>query len=271
MRVIRTVGGEEFPLSPLFLQAAEKDPEAEQKYCKVCGQPGHRVLKVTVATHVAAEYWHLLTEGFRFSPTPDCPIMYYNNQADVYFSKSDVKTRFGPKENNPPKPLCYCLNVLEEQIENEILEKQCCDSLEDIEAYTKAGTGKWCLTTNPSGRCCREYLQPIIHRYLTLRKAKPTVPKVEALKQRLQEATQPSRRIQLRIGGMSCSGCEATVKAVLEKAGALDVKVSFPEGAATLATPPTIQPDELVKAVEDSGYSASILQVKRLRNNTRKE
>lgn len=78
---------------------------------------------------------------------------------------------FGPKEKEGLRPICYYLGVLEEHIRYEVLKKGCCDSLEDIVEFTKAGTGKWWLTTNPSGKCCRDYLPGVVGRYLSMKVA----------------------------------------------------------------------------------------------------
>jgi len=126
----------------------------------------------------------------------------------LYFSKFDVKTRFGPKESDPPRPICYCLQVTEEQIENEILFKGCCYSLEDIEAYTRAGTGKWCLTTNPSGKCCREYLPSIIEKYLEKSRGGPAE---KALNKVALLVEEPYQSVELGVDGMTCESCVTAV------------------------------------------------------------
>ena len=58
--------------------------------------------------------------------------------------------------------------MLEHRILDEILDKKCCTSLEDIKQYTGARTGKLCHITNPSGRCCGPQVNEIIAKGLSL-------------------------------------------------------------------------------------------------------
>lgn len=259
---IKTVTGQLHP--KLDLDITGKDSKDVEKYCKVCGNRGVRVLQVTVTTHVRPEHWNLLSEGFWFCETTDCPIIYFNNRTETYFAKDEIKTRFGPKETADPRPLCYCLGILEEHIRYEILRKGCCDSLQDIVEYTKAGTGKWCLTTNPSGKCCREYLKGVVDKYLAMKEAKLVQPKLKAIKTSVEHVEQPAKKLTLKIEGMTCESCAVAVASALEKTGGSNVRVSFKDGVAELAAGGEFQPDDAVKAVVDLGYEAKVLKVDRM-------
>jgi bacterioferritin-associated ferredoxin len=61
------------------------------------------------------------------------------------------------------RPICYCKGVLEKQILDELLVKQCCDSLKDIQEYTGANLGHDCKITNPSGRCCGSQIKELLN------------------------------------------------------------------------------------------------------------
>lgn len=263
MTIIKTITGKTLNVSPRFSEAAQATPTDAEKLCKVCGEPGIRVLQVTVATHVDASHWTALSEGFRFSTTPDCPVIYFNNSKNAYFTKEEVKTKFGLKEKDPPRPICYCLQVTEEMIADEILNKQCCYSLQDIVSYTKAGTGKWCLTTNPSGKCCRDYLPQVVDRYLAKVGRKPVSQELEELKQRL-EAKDPLQEVVLSIKGMTCESCTVSVRSMLEQIGARNVNVSLAKGEAILQAPTSVSPDEIAKSVEDLGYKVLVAKKSRL-------
>jgi copper chaperone CopZ len=258
----RSVTGQELVVSPAYRDAATAPEEAE-RLCIGCGKKGKKVLKVTAATHVDPVYWDLLNDGFWFSPTSDCDVFYYNNRDGVYFLKDEVKTRYGLKEREPPRPICYCLQVTEEQIEEEILQRGCCYSLEDIVEYTKAGTGKWCLTTNPSGKCCREYLLEVVDRYLEKAGRKPVRKDLARVKEQLQ-AGGPQAEISLEVGGMTCESCATAIKSTLEELGAKEVRVSVKAGEAHLRAPASVPPDEVAKAVQDLGYRARVKAVTRL-------
>lgn len=263
MTTIKTITGKTLSISTKYLRAVESKPADAEKLCKICGEPGLRVLTVTIATHVDAHHWPLLSEGFRFSATADCPVIYFNNSKDIYFAKEEVKTRYGLKEKDPPRPICYCLQVTEEMIAEEILERQCCYSLQDIVSYTKAGTGRWCLTTNPSGKCCRDYLPQVVDKYLAMVGRKPVKQELEEIKQQLQ-VKDPTQEIVLSIKGMTCESCTVSVRSMLEQIGATNIAVSLEQGEARLQAPTSISPDELAKSIEDLGYSTSVAKKSRL-------
>lgn len=255
--------GLELVESEQYATTLVQDPKSFEKLCRVCGKQANRVLSVTVATHVDARFWPLLADGYRFCATEDCPVLYFDNKKQLYFTRDEVKTRFGPKEKTDPRPVCYCLNILAEQIRAEIEEKKCCYSLQDIVAYTKAGTGKWCLTTNPSGKCCREYLPRIVDEYLQKVGIEPLADQLQELRQGMT-AEGPLQKIVLAVRGMTCESCVASVKATLENIGGKQVNVSFKDGRAQLVAPTTIRADEISKAVEEMGYSSSLVETERI-------
>ena len=261
MERIKSVEGREIPVHENFLKTAEQNPTAAEKLCPACGRQGVRVLPVTIATHVDAKYWNLISDGYYFSLTPECPVTYYNNSKRIYFLKDEIKTRFGIKETEPPRPICYCLQVTEEMIADEILNKRCCYSLQDIEAYTKAGTGKWCLTTNPSGKCCREYLGEVVEKYLRMAGDEAVRKAILNVKESLKE---PLKRVELEVKGMTCESCTVAVKAIIENLGGREVSVSLREGKATALIPIHIKPEEVSASVSDSGYVAYVKKVEHL-------
>jgi Copper chaperone len=228
--------------------------------CPICGERGVRVLKVTVATHVPERFWSLLSEGFYFCKNPSCEMFYFNNTSKTYFLKDEVKTRFGLKERDPPRPICYCLQVTEEMIEEEILKKGCCDSLEDVVAFTRAGTGKWCLTTNPSGKCCKEYLPQVVEKYIELAKGTAAERAVLSLAAQLRT---PALKVDMEVEGMTCEGCEQAVRAAIEALGGSAVSVSYREGKAVALIPAEVTVDELLAALDSMGYRAKVERIER--------
>ena len=250
---IRTVSGLEFgqagsgPLS--------KFPE---KVCPVCGKQGRKVTTLTVTAHLRSEFWGQLGEGFWFCWTPTCPILYYDNPRGVYVSKDprEVRSRFGLKEEAAPRPVCYCLGITMDRILDEVVHKGCCDSLEDVERFTRAGTGKWCLTANPSGVCCRVYLKDVVAQALQAARSKARPAVLELAKTLQDESREPTVPTSLEVGGMDCESCTLAVSAALEHAGAREVRVSFKEGTASFDRPGSTPLAKLIGAVSDAGYSA---------------
>jgi len=252
----RSVSGKTVLVNEEYQKLVRSENREAEKTCPSCGIKGVRVLPVTIATHVDAKFWNLIKNRvFYFSLTPDCPVMYYNNNEQIYFLRDEVKTRFGLKEKESPRPICYCLQVTEEQIADEILNKRCCDSLEDIEAYTKAGTGKWCLTTNPSGKCCREYLGEIVEKYLTMVREENVKTLLQEVKAKVIEHL---RKAELEVRGMTCESCSVAVRSIIENLGGRDVSVDLKESKAEFLIPSSLNIQDLVTAINDAGYKARL-------------
>lgn len=139
--------------------------ESGDKICQASGDKGIRLLKKTLANHLIPRYWPMINDNkLFFCENVECGVYYFNSGKDLYFGKEDIQSVVMHKmqvgEEN--RPACYCKNVLESQILEELLEKQCCDSLIDIQNFTGANTGKNCAITNPTGRCCGKQLKEII-------------------------------------------------------------------------------------------------------------
>jgi copper chaperone CopZ len=150
--------------------------------------------------------------------------------------------------------------VTEEMIEEEMLKKGCCDSLEDIVAFTRAGTGKWCLTTNPSGKCCKEYLEQVVNRYLELAKGTAVEHAIVSVAAQLRA---PALKVDMKVEGMTCEGCEQAVRAAVEALGGSPVSVSYREGRAVALIPAEVTVDELLAALDSMGYRAKVERIDR--------
>lgn len=159
---VQTITGASLPVSSAWLAAGRP---ADQ--CPVSAGAGHKVRQVTLGNHLCPEHWQWAwEEGFYFCPAAICPVVYYHNGKQVYFTQEEIRTRVGIKATTPPVPVCYCMNVTDAQIVEEIQVKRCCDSLEDIKEYTKARTGKLCHVTNPAGKCCGKHVTAVIEKAL---------------------------------------------------------------------------------------------------------
>ncbi|HPQ09551.1 MAG TPA: cation-translocating P-type ATPase [Bacteroidia bacterium] len=74
----------------------------------------------------------------------------------------------------------------------------------------------------------------------------------------------------LKIGGMTCTGCAATVKNALEKEGAKDVFVDFSMGEAVFQKPDNVPLEKFIKAIEKSGYIVKDEEEKNVHQHHRK-
>ena len=121
----------------------------------MCRNPGIMVTRITVESLVGETRRSLLAspDGFSFCRTPDCSVVYFNNDTDEYLEKGDVKIRVGIKETEDPVPLCYCFGWTQKKIDDEIARTGKSLVVEDIMNKMKT-TGCNCERNNPSGGCC---------------------------------------------------------------------------------------------------------------------
>lgn len=64
--------------------------------------------------------------------------------------------------------------------------------------------------------------------------------------------------IVLKIEGMSCGGCAASVEKALRAGGADNVKVDLASGKASFSAPAGANAESFRAAVDDAGYEAAI-------------
>ena len=116
--------------------------EKATRICPISQTKGLIVKKVTLRGHVEEKYWDIISdENYFFCRHEECPIIYFNNEEDYYFTQDSVKSRVAHKKGLEPRPICYCLNVLEHQILDEIVDTKRATTLREIQEYTGARTG----------------------------------------------------------------------------------------------------------------------------------
>jgi|Deesub1362B_J571_1020462.scaffolds.fasta_scaffold41521_1 copper chaperone CopZ len=62
--------------------------------------------------------------------------------------------------------------------------------------------------------------------------------------------------VKLKLSGLSCAGCVATVKSALESVGAKDVSVTLERAEFSIDEGEKI--DKFIQAIEKSGYNAVV-------------
>lgn len=133
------------------MQIISKPISVELPSCPVCGIPGQRVRKITVEHQVLPTVkLPEESEGYFLCRTPECQVAYYRLDATTY-GQNQIKNKIWFKQVEPPVPICYCLNVTEEEILRHVAVEKCCSTLEELQKHTGANTGKECLTKNPAG------------------------------------------------------------------------------------------------------------------------
>lgn len=91
--------------------------------------------------------------GWRFCDSSDCDVVYFSEEGDTRFTKSQLRVSVGVKEASGERPLCYCFGHSVGSIKNEFRTKGRSEALEDIRAKMK-DPGCHCEASNPSGSCC---------------------------------------------------------------------------------------------------------------------
>ncbi len=192
---LRTVSGAMLtPQGQRSISAGRPAAVGRREACPLSGTAGVAVeVDPTVGAHVRESTWDRLAQvhALWFCPEPSCPVVYYDDAKEAIWGVDDLKTRVGVKTELDPVPVCYCRRVTRARIAEEILEKGCCDSLQDIKEFTKANTGKLCLVTNPSGRCCGAHVRRVVEEVLSRREAARAVPPALAEEAREKAAQIP--------------------------------------------------------------------------------
>lgn len=142
----------------------------KQTQCHGCGTTGKRVGTTTMRAMLNDELaagidWDQndscangcksvsADTGWRFCDSPDCDVVYFSEEGDTTFTKSQLKVAVGVKETSGERPLCYCFDHSVASIKEELRTKGHSDALEDIRAKMK-DPGCRCEAENPSGSCC---------------------------------------------------------------------------------------------------------------------
>ena len=150
---------------------------AVKTVCPECGSKAKQVgtvtlralLKEDVSEQIAAVDSHSCCEttgsdvvecqpvsgdtGWRFCESPDCDVVYFSEQDDTTFRKSQLRIDVGIKEAAGERSLCYCFGHSVESMKSELRTSGSSGALADIRAKMK-DPGCRCETENPSGSCC---------------------------------------------------------------------------------------------------------------------
>lgn len=127
------------------------EPDTHSTFCPVCQEPGQKVKDITVRSLLKEDQQNrLMATEYFLCLSRECPTSYYTEEG-TYFTKHDLKVPIWYKEESPV-PICYCKEVTDEVILDHIVNRRCCNTLEEIKAHTGANTGRECLTKNPAGR-----------------------------------------------------------------------------------------------------------------------
>ena len=116
--------------------------------CPVNGQTYAQIAMKTVLHHITKPWQRQLAEqGYYFCDDPDCKVVYFGED-ETLFTVADVRTTVGLKSNKADRPICYCFDVTQRDLESQL---ETCRHF--IIEKTKTKTCD-CEIRNPAGRCC---------------------------------------------------------------------------------------------------------------------
>lgn len=132
-----------------------KEPSAaESATCKKCNHKGRSVQRITPESLLLSEALAKLDDSqYYYCPSESCDVVYFSNEGDSYFHKSDLSVRVGQKEVDDPVTVCYCFGHTRQSVCEEIRKTGKSTVQADITAKVKAGLCS-CETKNPQGSCC---------------------------------------------------------------------------------------------------------------------
>ncbi len=150
-----------------------KLPTEKRLHCPVCNDKAKRVTTVTLGALLCDEFAQQFKTddqsccapngegcvsvqgdtGWRFCDSTDCDVVYFSEEGDMAFTKSQLKVSIGVKETSGERPLCYCFKHSVSSIKEELRRSGSTEALADIRAKMK-DPGCRCETENPSGSCC---------------------------------------------------------------------------------------------------------------------
>lgn len=152
-------------------QMTTESTTAKRLECPFCDKTAKRVNTVTLGALLSDEFAQQFKAdgqsccaadgcasvqgdtGWRFCDSSDCDVVYFSEDGDTTFTKSQLKVAVGVKETTGERPLCYCFKHSVASIKEELRTSGTPTAPEDIRAKMK-DPGCRCETENPSGSCC---------------------------------------------------------------------------------------------------------------------
>lgn len=129
-------------------------PAGDPERCPSSGKTGLKVDLITLKALLTGPALRRLDgKQYRFCPSAECSVVYFDNQAGSVFERKDLTVKVGQKETLDPIPICYCFNLTAEDIRRELAAQGRTDIPAFITKEIKAGHCA-CEVRNPQGTCC---------------------------------------------------------------------------------------------------------------------
>ena len=115
--------------------------------------------EVTVKNQLKKIYRSKVEGDYFICRSESCKVVYFNK--DSYYERDKLLKDVWFKKDADPKYICYCNEVVEEDIFKAVIEGGA-RSVKDIASLTGAMKNPNCKEKNPLGRCCREFIEESI-------------------------------------------------------------------------------------------------------------
>jgi len=116
--------------------------------CPANGQTYNQVERKTLLHHLHKPWQIELPEqGYYFCDSPDCEVVYFGENQQT-FTQTELRTRVGQKSRNADRTLCYCFDVKQSDLSQQLVEARTF-----VINQTRNSTCD-CEIRNPAGRCC---------------------------------------------------------------------------------------------------------------------
>jgi hypothetical protein len=128
--------------------------QAAFRGCCECGDPGRSVEHITLKALLRPLALERLTTGvhhFYFCTSSRCSVVYFGD-GDV-FRQEDVLVPVFQKCAEGLRTVCYCLEIREDHVRDEVEAKGVSASSERIKSLVQSGRCA-CELRNPQGTCC---------------------------------------------------------------------------------------------------------------------
>jgi bacterioferritin-associated ferredoxin len=122
--------------------------------CPGCGLPGIKVDEMAVKYNLKkpAKAEQDVKHKWSACINPGCECSYFT--AGKAFDTSDLVKPLFYKDKSDDVPICYCSDLTRGEIKNAV--RKGCQSISEVQKFTKKNiTGK-CEKRNPLGKCCKQ-------------------------------------------------------------------------------------------------------------------
>ncbi len=127
---------------------------ADLAVCKECGLKGRAVQRITPESLLLEDRKARLGPSqYYYCASATCGVVYFSNEDDIYFQKTDLRVRVGQKETEDPILVCYCFGHTRASVWEEIENTGASTVEADIKEKVRAGLCA-CEIKNPQGSCC---------------------------------------------------------------------------------------------------------------------